>query len=136
MKTTLMMALLMVTISFAKAQTANKISSAQKALLINQWFESPRESSGDTLTYKLVKHIHQPGVDNPAMSYSEITFQDGNQFTDNYWRWCKSESAYFGKWTMVGSVIKMDFGRQKCKCELTILDIQRDKLKVIIKETL
>ena len=137
MKTrTLMIALLMAGISFAKAQTANKLTSAQKEFLINQWYESPRESSGDTITYKTTKHIHQPGVDNPAVAYSEITFQDGNQFTDNYWRWCKVQSAYFGKWTMVGSVIKIDFGKQKCKCELTILDIQKDKLKVVIKETL
>lgn len=133
-KGTILIALLIAVTSFSKAQTGNKITTAQKALLVNKWFESPRESSGDTITFSTKKHIHQPGVDNPAVSFSEITFAEAPEFSVNYWRWCKSPSAYFGKWNANGTIVKLDFGKQKCKCELTILDVQKDKLKVVIKE--
>lgn len=135
-KTALIFSLLIVGASFAKAQTGNKISATQKSLLINKWFESPKESNGDTITFKTSKHIHQPGVDNPAVSFAELTFSDAPDFNVNYWRWCtKTQFAYTGKWSAPASVVKLDFGKQKCKCELTILDIQKDKLKVVIKET-
>lgn len=135
-KGALILALLIATFSFAKAQAATKITTAQKALLINKWYELPRESSGDTITFSTTKHIHQPGVDNPAVAFAEITFSEAPDFTVNYWRWCKSESAYFGKWNANGTAVKLDFAKQKCKTELRILDIQKNKLKVVVKETL
>jgi len=135
-KGTLIFAALISLTFMGKAQTGNKITANQKSLLVNKWFESPRESSGDTITFKTTKHVHQPGVDNPAFEFGEITFLDAPEFTVNYWRWCtKTQNAYTGKWTAPNSVVKLDFGKQKCKCELTILDIQKDKLKVVIKET-
>jgi hypothetical protein len=138
MKKGTLIALLIAVTVFAKAQTANKITANQKSLLVNKWFESPRETSGDTVTFSTSKHIHQPGVDNPAVAFGELTFSEAPEFNVNYWRWCtKTQNAYVGKWSIAGSgtAVKLDFGKLKCKNELTILELTKDKLKVVIKET-
>lgn len=113
-----------------------KLSSAQKDLLINTWYESPRESSGDTIAFRLSKHIHTPGKDDPSMSFCVLTLRTAPDFSAEFWRWCpKNPLVFDGKWSLFqNSIIKLDFGAKiKCKFQLTILNIEKDLLKVIVK---
>jgi hypothetical protein len=119
---------------FIIAQTANPVAE-RKELIHASWFEAPRESSGDTITFRLSRHIHVPGKDDPSFSFASISFDPSKDFTVEAWRWCsKNPATYGGKWMFQSEVVKLDFVKQKCKCQLNILSIEKDKLRVIIKE--
>jgi hypothetical protein len=138
MNKTIAILALMALSGIIKSQTGGRVKPADHELIINTWFESPRESHGDTITYRLTKHIHVPGVDDPKMLFNVLVFSAAPDFTVENWRWCpKSKFIFGGKWNvMTGNIIKLDFGTtQKCKCQLSILSIEKDKLQVIIKTT-
>ncbi|MGZ3884860.1 MAG: hypothetical protein ACXVP0_16855 [Bacteroidia bacterium] len=117
------------------AQTAVNPAAEKKELMHATWFESPRESSGDTITFRLTRHIHVPGKDDPSFTFSTITFDPEQNFTVESWRWCsKNPATYGGKWQLQSTVIKLDFVKQKCKCQLSILNVEKERLKVVIKE--
>ena len=119
-----------------KAQ-ATKANALQHELLVTSWFEAPRESHGDTIAYRLTQHIHVPEVDDPNALFSVVNFNTAPNFSVENWRWCpKSKFLYDGKWNIVsGNIIKLDFGAQKCKCQMTIITLQKEFLKVVIKTT-
>ncbi len=136
MKKILYTLLLIVTGTGFSLMAQNKLSAAQKDLLLNTWYESPHESSGDTIMYKLTKHIHTPGKDDPSMSYSVLTLKTAPDFSAEFWRWCpKNPLVFDGKWSLFqGNIIKLDFGAKiKCKFQLTVITVEKDRLKVIVK---
>ena len=102
---------------------------------INAWYESPKESSGDTIVFRLNKFTPGPG-DDPAFAFCNLTFKNNSDFSISYWRWAtKNESSNEGKWNYSNpTTIFLDFGHQKSKCTLTILESKIDKLRVFIKE--
>lgn len=121
--------------SLIKAQST-KAKAMQHDLLMNTWFESPHESHGDTMTYRLTRHLHTPGVDDPKALFSIIVFSAPPDFTVENWRWCpKSKFLYGGKWNIINAnMIKLDFGTvQKCKCQLSIITLEKELLKVVVK---
>lgn len=115
---------------FSKAQNAK-----QTNIQVATWFESPKESNSDTIVFRLTKHVLVAG-DDPAFAFSQITFVNASDFNIGYWRWCSnSQGANSGKYNYSKSAtILLDFGPQKCKCNLTVLEYKNDKLKVFIKE--
>jgi len=129
--------LLFLVFSFsAKAQ----LSASQTApnpnqnLLIGNWYESPKESIGDTIVFRKTKYTLQQ-ADNPAFAFSELNFIDGLSFRINYWRWCYVNSSYEGTWSSASNTnINLDFGPNKCKNELKIIELSSSVLKIIIKE--
>lgn len=104
--------------------------------LLKTWYESPNESSGDTTVFTITKYIPVPGVDNPAFEFSQITFSNNTDFSIKYWNWCKNAPvSNEGLWNASSAKnIVLDFGQQKCKNKLIIIDLKPDKLKVLIKE--
>jgi hypothetical protein len=121
--------LLCYTISAQKSKGLDQ----KKGYLINNWFESPKESSGDTITFRLNPYIKGTG-DNPAFEFSQIAFTNAGDFTIKYWRWCRMAPLMNeGKYTNDLNLL-LDFGPSNCKNELVILELKTDKLKVLIKE--
>lgn len=134
-KYTLILAAFFMAVIFAKAQTASKLTSLQKGYLQKTWYENPKESKGDTIVFHVAKYIYQSG-DDPAFAWSELSFSNATDFNVAYWRWCVAPFAYTGKWSAGSNTsLKLDFGHQKCKCDLNIIDIQSNTLKVVIKES-
>lgn len=119
----------------ARAQKSKGFTDLQKGYLINTWYESPKESSGDTIVFRLTKYTLSAG-DNPAFAFSKIVFTNLTDFSIEYWRWCKSAPvSYDGKWNFnVGTILSLDFGSQKCKNSFFVLEVKDDKLKALIKE--
>lgn len=117
------------------AQKNKGFNDQEKGFLINTWYESPKESLGDTVVFRLSKYILSAG-DNPAFSFSKIVFTNVTDFSIEYWRWCKAAPvAYNGNWNFnVGTTITLDFGLQKCKNDFVVLCVKTDLLKVLIKE--
>lgn len=125
----------LLTAGLAKAQTGAEITLEKKELMHTTWYESPRESSHDTIAFRLSRHVHVPGKDDPSVTFSSITFNKSQEFTVEAWRWCsKNPAAYGGKWTFQPPLIRLDFVKQKCRCQLTMLTIEKELLKVVIKE--
>jgi hypothetical protein len=118
-------------------QMKANLSSEQKDLLQRAWHESPRENSGDTIAFRQMKHIHTPGKDDPSFIFARIEFQALPDVNVEGWRWCsKNTLVYSGKWTLVsGPLVKLDFGaKQKCRCQLQLVELTKDRLRMVIKE--
>ena len=135
---TALFTLLLMLLSYStNAQKGTVPNVQQQTDLIKTWYESPKESSGDTIVFRLNKYVLVPGVDNPAFEFSQLIFKNSVNFTIGYWRWCKmAQPSYNGIWKLITETnISLDFGEQKCKNELIIIDLKADRLKTVIKET-
>jgi len=116
-----------------KAQLSTSQVASNKKQLIGNWYESPKESNGDTLVFRATKYL-LTATDSKAFAFSAINFIDNTSFKIEYWRWCTKPYAYTGSYTNVNSQINLDFGAGNCSNSLTILSFEKDFLKVIIKE--
>ena len=114
----------------SSSKTNQNISAA------GHWFEAPESSSGNTIVFKTTKHILGPN-DDPAFAWSEFEIKANSTFDIKYWRFCPNGNyAYDGTWTETQpGVFKLDFGTNKCKCEMQIISVTSTELTVTIKET-
>jgi hypothetical protein len=131
-----LLALIFLMLCFIINAQNNNAKSIQNPTIVNYWFEAPESSSGNTIVFKTSKHALGPN-DNPAYAWSEFEIKADNTFDIKYWRFCPGGNyAYTGTWTSLKSgMIKMDFGMNKCKCELQIVSVTKNELTAIIKET-
>ena len=135
MKNQYLIIILILITGLINAQTGGRTKPNTHEQIINTWFESPRESHGDTITFRLTRHIHVPEVDDPKALFTIVIFRTAPDFTVENWRWCKkSKFIYGGKWSLMGgTTIKLDFGTaSKCKCQMSILSLEKDKFKVLV----
>jgi hypothetical protein len=121
--------------SLMKAQKNAGLSEQQKGFILNTWYESPKESKGDTLTFSTVKHVSVAGTDVVGFEYSKITFTNATDFNVAYWTKCAENiNMTSGKWNYVsGSVLLLDFIPMKYKNQLTVIEVTANKLKVVVK---
>ncbi len=119
----------------ANAQN-NSAKLVQNQSAVGHWYEAPESSSGNTIVFKTTKHVLGPN-DDPAFAWSEFEIKANNTFDIKYWRWCPAGNySYSGTWTNLNpGTIKMDFGTNKCKCELQIISVTPTELTATIKET-
>ncbi len=118
---------------FAKAQNVI-IAEKEKKQLITTWYESPKESSGNTVVFRPTKYIMQSG-DDPLYAFAILKFINTTDFKIEYWHWCNTTPyANDGKWMVLNNTLLLDFGAQKCKNEFTVLEVSKEILKVTIKE--
>lgn len=118
-----------------KAQNKTLINSQQTANLINSWYESPKESFGDTIMFRPTKYVKITGVDSQAFEFAKLVFNNNTEFRAEYWRWCKEGNyEYTGAWGIKSGNVVLNFGVNKCKVEMQLLSATKNELKVIIKE--
>jgi hypothetical protein len=122
--------------AFISKGQVNAPKTKQNQAVINHWYEAPESSSGNTIVFKNTKHVLGPN-DDPAYAWSEFELKADNTFDIKYWRFCPSGNyAYNGTWTdLKNGSLKMDFGTNKCKCEMQIISVTKNELTVTIKET-
>lgn len=115
---------------------SSKTTAVSKSSILKMWYENPSLSKGDTTVFQSTKYVLGPN-DDPAFAWSELELKANNAFDIKYWRWCPSGNyAYSGFWlTLPSSNVKLDFGKDKCKCEMQIISVSNTQLMVIIKET-
>jgi len=117
-----------------KAQESVNLTDAKKQKFIANWYESPKESKGDTLVFRKTKYVLDAN-DSKAFAFSVLNFTDLTNFKIEYWRWCTAlPYAYTGSWSATASSLNLDFGQGKCSNTLKVLSIDANSLKVIIKE--
>lgn len=116
-----------------KAQLSTSQVASNKKQLIGSWYESPKESNGDTLVFRTSKYV-LTATDSKAFAFSAISFIDATNFKIEYWRWCTKPYAYTGTYTHTNSQINLNFGVGNCSNSLKIVSFEKDVLKIIIKE--
>lgn len=122
-------------ISTSKSQTTTTLTQVQKNDLLTVWYQSPKESNGDTIVFRKEKYVLDYSVDDPAFAFALIKFTSSSHFEIEYWNWCHAApSANSGSWNTDNMLIKLDFGQGKCKNDLEVLLLNENILKVIIKE--
>jgi hypothetical protein len=127
--------IILITFGLAAYSQNSNTKTVSTNKLFNSWYESPAGTHGDTILFKTIKHILGPN-DDPAYAWSEFEMKSDNTFSINYWRWCPSGNyAYNGTWseTSKGNYL-LDFGVQKCKCEVKLISVTSNELRAIIKE--
>lgn len=117
------------------AQQNTSLSNSQKQQLQKVWYESPKESKGDTLVFRKTKYVLDYTVDDPAFAFSLINFTDALNYKIEYWRWCKlSPHAYEGTYQITNDQVNLNFGQGKCQNQLKVLSLDNELLKVLITE--
>jgi hypothetical protein len=135
-KAVLFTAIQLLLMCFAFKAQIKLLSKNQSPELFKTWYESPHQSSNDTLCFTTTKYIINQAIDNPAFAFAIIDFKNTNAFAVEYWRWCPAANwAYEGSWTeLEQDKFKFDFGAGKCKCEVKIISLTGNQLKVKITE--
>lgn len=109
-------------------------SNFQKENLVNTWFESPKESSKNTIVYRLTEYTVIVGQDYFNFQPGKINFKSSNEFVAEFFK-TKSLSTPIqnqsGKWKLKGSNLLLTVGD---KTEtFKILSLEKDKLVIEIK---
>ena len=120
---------------YIKGQTKNNIQ-LPNSDLIKTWYESPHENSGDTTVFRSTKYVKITGVDSHAFEFCILSFNNPIEFSVQYWNWCPAVNyENNGIWSQpVSGKLILDFGINKCKCEIKLISLSADKLKAVIKE--
>ena len=120
----------------SRAQVKNELTNDEKKSLTSSWYESPRESKGNVITFRLEKHKFESGIDLVGYENSEIIIKKDQTFSVALWKWCpNSNEVSTGKWTLTDDQMTMNFSTKTCQCEIKILELAKDKLKVEIKKS-
>ncbi len=135
-KKSAVLVLIFLVFGFMSNAQKNAAKTTQNLSAVGHWFEAPESSSGNTIVFKTTKHILGPN-DDPSFAWSEFDLKSNNTFDITYWRWCPSGNySYNGIWSDLNAgKIKMDFGTNKCKCEMQIISVTATELTVTINET-
>jgi len=64
------------------AQT--NLTQQQQGYLLNTWFESPKESQGKNIVYRLTEYTVIVGKDDYIFPPGKVTFTSGNNYTAEY----------------------------------------------------
>lgn len=121
------------TLSFFNAQNSSKSNSQSTAiqadLLVNTWYESPKESSANTIVYKLQEYTVIVGQDYFNFQPGKISFDKSKTFTSNFFKTSISENPnenLSGKWSITNNQLTLKVGTNSKI--YTIVSIEKDKL--------
>lgn len=128
---TLITALFLMTAYFSNAQSneTKAISAEQKSYLTTTWYESPKESDGNTLVYRLTEYKMIVGQDFFKAPPGKITFAPTGNFNGENIKVGKTADVAdgnSGKWNITGNDLTLDFSGKKNK--MTVVSIEKDKL--------
>lgn len=110
-----------------------KLTKEQKGFLVNTWYESPSESSANTIVYRLTEYVVIAGKDMSPFPPSKITINKANTFSGEYIKTSTQTSplqTLSGNWNLDKNNLLLNAGNQKNK--MSILSIEKDKMVVLI----
>lgn len=127
--------ILMLISVFGISQSKNELTPEQKKLIVNAWYESPRETKGNIVTFRNQRHKFESGVDMAGYENSEMIVKKDNTFSVALWKWCPNNNEVSsGKYTLSENLMTLDFSTKTCQCEIKILELEKDKLKIEITQ--
>lgn len=124
----------------AKAQTINEqaaisseLNKTQKDILVNTWYESPKESSANKIVYTLTEYVMVAGQDYYNFGPGKLALLNTKKFTSENLKVKQNvdpKLSESGNWSLKGNKLILDLGSNKNT--FTISSIENNKLVLII----